>query len=489
MVLTFLRKVINKNYTLYPILIGILFIVNQLRVKYYYYYYDAPGEVLSLIAVILIFCTLSYLIANILIKDKFRAGIIATLFISVNIFYLDIIKRLMRANIFGAWFFENISKHTWRDMHIVIVVSFVLLVIIILKSKQNLGLLNAYLNVIFIIYICLEITKFIFIHQAEIKLVDSFPLPDKTISGSSNKPNIYFIILDSYTSNSSLKQYWDYDNTPFEDSLKYRGFFVTHNSRSKYNNTPYSICSYLNFSSLTINDTIPDKEEAKLYSNNTHYFLISNNQITKFLRSQGYSIVNYSPFTIEGTPKHYKIYNHHYLSRTLWYTIYMYFKEGLLDTPIVSSARIPIFNVLRKYPNEKYIPPFFVYAHILLPHGPFYLDENGSKLTNEDNKLPDKIKYLKQLIYTNKITTSTIDSILSNSDSEPIIIIQGDHGFRDLANNSSNKSESEAYTMFSAYHLPGKGVELLNDSISPINTFRVILNAYFGQKLPLYISH
>ena len=39
--------------------------------------------------------------------------------------------------------------------------------------------------------------------------------------------------------------------------------------------------------------------------------------------------------------------------------------------------------------------------------------------------------------------------------------------------------------ILNAYHLPGDGIEALYPNISPVNTFRVIFNEYFGFNLPL----
>jgi hypothetical protein len=39
--------------------------------------------------------------------------------------------------------------------------------------------------------------------------------------------------------------------------------------------------------------------------------------------------------------------------------------------------------------------------------------------------------------------------------------------------------------IMNAYYLPDGGSELLYDSISPVNSFRVILNRYFGMNMDL----
>jgi hypothetical protein len=41
------------------------------------------------------------------------------------------------------------------------------------------------------------------------------------------------------------------------------------------------------------------------------------------------------------------------------------------------------------------------------------------------------------------------------------------------------------FKILNAYYLPNGGEKYLYDSISPVNTFRVIINAYFGEHLEL----
>ena len=63
-----------------------------------------------------------------------------------------------------------------------------------------------------------------------------------------------------------------------------------------------------------------------------------------------------------------------------------------------------------------------------------------------------------------------------------MIIIQGDHGpLPDLTEEASQR-----LPILNAYYLPGIQMDnVLYPSISPVNSFRVVLNSYFGQTLPL----
>jgi len=43
----------------------------------------------------------------------------------------------------------------------------------------------------------------------------------------------------------------------------------------------------------------------------------------------------------------------------------------------------------------------------------------------------------------------------------------------------------ERFAILNAYYLPGLERSVVYDSITPVNTFRIILREYFGQKLEL----
>ena len=136
--------------------------------------------------------------------------------------------------------------------------------------------------------------------------------------------------------------------------------------------------------------------------------------------------------------------------------------------------------------------PFFVYAHFQFPHPPYVFGPNGEATQIESlsagaSAWDNKLGYVNQIQFANKKVIETIDKILLESSSSPIIILQGDHGTPTLLGggglnwyNKNDESIRERMSIFNAYYLPDQNPGLIYDSITPVNSFRLILNTYFN---------
>ena len=107
-----------------------------------------------------------------------------------------------------------------------------------------------------------------------------------------------------------------------------------------------------------------------------------------------------------------------------------------------------------------------------MPHAPFVFDELGKKYISSDS-ITDKQKYLGQLKYTNSLTLETLKYIFKNSKTKPIIIIQGDHGFRTLVDGTQIEKSLVAHSVFYAIYTPN-GL-IVPSIINPSTTFRKIV--------------
>jgi hypothetical protein len=91
--------------------------------------------------------------------------------------------------------------------------------------------------------------------------------------------------------------------------------------------------------------------------------------------------------------------------------------------------------------------------------------------------------YTSQLAYVNSRIIQAVDGILANSQTPPIIILQGDHGPGAYLQQEDPEDTclQDRLSILNACYLPADGgVPPVYDSMTPVNTFRVILDFYFG---------
>jgi hypothetical protein len=126
----------------------------------------------------------------------------------------------------------------------------------------------------------------------------------------------------------------------------------------------------------------------------------------------------------------------------------------------------------------KIAEPTFTYAHILIPHPPFVFSPDGiltdpgyfgSGYGNPINDHYFKLGYLDEIQYDNQQIIPVLKQILKDSSTPPIIVIQGDHGFG-----------KDHFPNLNVYYLPGEGSQKVYPTITPVNTFRLIFDTYFG---------
>ena len=135
----------------------------------------------------------------------------------------------------------------------------------------------------------------------------------------------------------------------------------------------------------------------------------------------------------------------------------------------------------------------FIFSHIVCPHPPYLFDREGNAVPDKDFDMNNwgfeqKEYYLDQLIYINKEIKKLIDNILIESENPPIIILQADHGPRNTFIDGQYPTDDmfrEGFRILNAIYIPGDNYELFYDSITPVNTFRLIFNTCFGENFQL----
>ena len=305
-----------------------------------------------------------------------------------------------------------------------------------------------------------------------------------------NSPDVYYIILDGYGRQDVLKKEYGFDNSEFINGLRSRGFYVAECSQSNYAHTLYSLSSSLNYDYLDALGATTDPERISI---------LKHGAVRSAFESLGYKVVAFPTgwsMTEWTDADIYTDYGKTFTTLTEFETLFL--DTTLLrvvtdydrlnsQTSLYSNARrlrvLSMLATLKELPSKK--GDYFIFAHFVIPHPPFSFGANGEWLEiNVNTATYEEISraYVDQVIYINKEILQVVDTIQRESETPPVIIIQGDHGPPpDLTNDPEIRMP-----ILNAYYLPGEDAESgLYPSISPVNSFRVVLNRYFGSNLPL----
>ena len=321
-------------------------------------------------------------------------------------------------------------------------------------------------------------------------------------------PDIYYIILDTYTRGDALQRELQFDNSYFLDELRRRGFYVAECSRSNYGGTFGSLTSALNMNYISaIKQQLREHDEDA----ENYRLLLKHNLVRHLLEETGYTVVAFDTHYDWSRFSDADI----YLSRetdSINLQIIEPFEAmlikntmGLLLTDLDYKTRPRILeNVIEgvNFPyrgfaeNQLFIldqlprlssltGPKFVFVHILVPHVPRVFTAEGEiekdtgyyggRLSGAINDEYDRKGYTHEIEFINSELLGIVDELIRGSESDPIIILQGDTG----------KSGENTYQILNAYYLTDIDQSKLYPTISPVNSFRLIFNEYFGSDYEL----
>jgi hypothetical protein len=117
--------------------------------------------------------------------------------------------------------------------------------------------------------------------------------------------------------------------------------------------------------------------------------------------------------------------------------------------------------------------PIFVFAHIMVPHGPYVFSPNGEYRPSGGEG--SHIGYRNNTEFIDNWLPDVLQAIIEKSEVPPIIIIMGDHGPMGEA-----VTIEQRMSIITALLINEEAKVFLYDSITPVNLFRIIFNNYFG---------
>ena len=312
------------------------------------------------------------------------------------------------------------------------------------------------------------------------------------------KPDIYYIVLDRYGGPGTLKKDFKFDNRPFLNLLRSKGFFVADEGRTNYPRTAQAVASTLDMRFL---DYLEGRSGPLNYG--PVYKTLKRPRVARFLKGRGYRYIKLGSWWKATSSDPYADKNFKY-ERPEKVNLYAE-QEGLSR-----RERFRMGEYLHRYWQyrqlREVIPkidgPKFVWVHILCPHEPWVNAGDGRYMSNNpaarrffDRARPlhrsTKENFVEQVKWTNTQLTKLVNKLLRGPESShPVIVIQADEGpysglIPDNATRVTIKKLKQKMFVMNAFYLPGVPNPPLYRTLSSVNTFRLIFNLYFGTDYPL----
>ena len=360
----------------------------------------------------------------------------------------------------------------------------------VIKTESKMETLTSLLNVVAVVLVLFSLGTIV-----------SYELGRRTMAGLAGEerlapgavdagntaelPDIYYIVLDAYTSAEVLDEVWNYDNTEFIHFLTDRGFYVMPDAHSNYTLTFLSLASSLNMEYLNYLTETMGVDSADPSIPNQK---IQDSEVVRFLKAQGYKFVHFQTgwgptARNPNADRDIKCGNVNEFTEVLVRTTLL---RPLADRFISHDRREVVLCTFSTLAEVQHTTegPRFVFAHILVPHPPFLFGPNGEAI-NTDPALRTKDwskYYLGQLQFVNQQVEDLVERLLSEAQTPPMIILQADHGSKLIRREGDPSPEmlKERLGILNAYLLPDGGERFVHDGMTPVNTFRVLFMAYFG---------
>ncbi|MDD4178688.1 MAG: hypothetical protein PHH14_01385 [Candidatus Margulisbacteria bacterium] len=301
------------------------------------------------------------------------------------------------------------------------------------------------------------------------------------IIATANQPDIYYLILDGYARRDVQQEIFGVAYDALFSYLRNKKFYLATQSTSNYAMTSLSLTSSLNMKYFLSSEEFMQRNTQE-------------NEVENQLRRHGYKIYGLEAGVM--TEKNVKSSKRGISNSSFWLMIInttmveMVAHRLNLYAPVIRAEVLGAYNQL-----EKVVPktgPKFVFVRIPSPHPPYIFNRHGAAVNTVKFKAcgdvwktswDDKTAYYEQLNFISDRTIQSLNYILSNSKRQPIIIVQSDHGpqFSDEKNGFYRKRMG----ILNAYYLPPGIKKRLYQTITPVNSFRLVLSEIIGLKYPL----
>jgi hypothetical protein len=458
---------------------------------------------------------LSYNITQVKYPAAVRPVILAWLAAGLLLLIFRLIYRDMHraAFIVAAWLllffsygqiYDSVAK-AWKIPHFTtwMLAAWLLLAILVLVLaallKLNFEGLALTLNIVslgLVLYVLVPVFNWSFIKTAPAAKVIGSAKQTLQVPTGETLPDIYYIMPEDYGRVDQLQRWAQIDTSSFQQFLKEKGFYVASCSQSNY------VTSELSLGSALEMDYLPDLGPGFKPSNEDQSLIwnaIRYNTLEADLKKIGYTTVAFATGFSWSELDNSDV----YITPPPYWSGLTSFENLLLRTTPVRHLEeigvLKLFNIDAERYRERTLlvfdsvsrlssmpGPKFVFMHIIDPHPPFVFNADGSKIADPSSFIDQNGNYTlekyqqgyrEDVPFADQELEKTVTTLISKSIRPIVIVIQTDTG-------PWFTSGPDQFTILNAYYMPGHTAQLY-PGISPVNTFRVILNAYFNQKIPL----
>lgn len=447
----------------------------------------------------ILLASLSWLIWFLLTRDTSKSNWLNLLWLSLVCFFSPM--------------FDFLKDHLGRIFFLryqFLIPSLGLLCLVIIwyvtRTKKSFNRRTEFLVLVFLLFMLIDAGKICYkvirpMTSGSVFLRNENPLAGQHAE-KNNLPDIYFLVFDELAASRALDNEFGYQHAELDSFLNAKGFLVATENHANYNWTQFSIASILNMSYLDV----PRQDALQFDDYVSAMNLIRHNHLTPWLAEQGYRVLNFSTFDLQGHPARVQYMRDNFrinqMNRDLIWNrinedIGWNFRFGASQPADTTEIHEEMeFSTLNQHKTFRLVKssvvnrtdqPQFVYGHFFLPHAPFLLDSLGHPrpaidLLNDGNTVPDYIQaYLHYLSPVKEKIRDLVSFIREKSTRPAVIIVMGDHGFR---HGSQREANPFVFQNFFAIQLPPGINPQPYKSINGVNLFRQLIADVMGTATP-----
>jgi len=451
--------------------------------------YTSVTELLLPLLASFIVVGLAMLLFWAIMRDVAKAGAAASLFIFIFFTYgptRDVLRGVAHIRLVTNWTFLPLAG-----------IVGLLLVVAIWRSKrdfkQSIGLLNVVAACLLAVPSLAAVT-----HAATSRSGPTATPADLVALDSETRPDIYHIVVDAFGRPDVLREQYGLDLSGFVERMQKRGFVFPERSVCNY---PLSMASISSTVTMQYHDELIERMGPDSLDKQPYLRLLSEHRVARSLQHHGYTFVTFASGWVGTDGMHSDIHHENthgpteFQQQVIRMTPLMPVFNYMIRDWVYGLHRDRILFAFDQIPeladDER---PTYAMAHIMSPHEPFVFDSHGNPAQTEGtlaligdrfNHSPEAYRrlYAEQARFISKKIEEAAEAILQRSPQPPIIIIHADHG--PSSRPGYDFDPIERMPILNCYHLPGDGADKLYSTITPVNSFRLVLSHYLGADLEL----